>query len=281
MSVFTRFRRWLLNKKRWRYRLKHSFLFRLWRKTLRLLLYDLFDELERTRLLNEMIFAEMTKDSFIRTSGLAHEVAYWDRTLQKGAPQKAEKTQIANESLQYLLELKEHFPADQISILDVGSGPFTVIGSHYGDVRLNITAVDPLARYYEDLIKKYALDPPVKTIFAEAERLSALFAPESFVWVHARNSIDHASQPVEAIREMIALVEPGGMLTLMHRSNEGEKESYSGFHQWNLFQEGGVFYVCGRQRSAAVNVNEMVPNDWDVRAYDKGVFVVFEARRPL
>ena len=101
--------------------------------------------------------------------------------------------------------------------------------------------------------------------------------------MNAENSIDHASSPVQAIREMIALVKPGGMLTLRHRSNEAINESYSGFHQWNLYQENGIFYVCGRERNAAVNVNDMVPSGWNIRAYDEAGTdrVIFEARRPL
>jgi len=260
---------------------EHWFLTRQIRKAVRLLLHDLFREVELTRLTNEMILAEMKKDSFVRISGAVYEVAFWDRRLHRGIPARAGKTQITGRDMDYLQQLTQRFPLDRISILDVGAGPFTTIGTYFGDTRLNITPVDPLAHYYDVLMKKFALDPPAKTIFAEAEKLSVLFAPESFVWVNARNSIDHASQPVDAIREMIALVKPGGMLTLVHASNEAINEGYAGFHQWNLFQENGIFYVCGRDRNAAVNINEMIPSDWDVRAYDEQKYVIFEACRPL
>ena len=247
------------------------------------MLHDLFREVHLTRLTSEIILAEMKKDSFVRISGTVHEVAFWDRRLHRGIPERAGKTQITGHYLNYLQELMKRFPADQVSILDVGTGPFTTIGTYLDDIPLCITAVDPLAPYYDDLINKYALDPPVKPIFAEAENLSALFAPEAFVWVNAENSIDHASSPVDAIREMVALIKPGGMMTLRHRRNEAINESYSGFHQWNLFQENGVFYICGRERSNAVNINDMIPNEWDVRAYDETDTdrVIFEVRRPL
>ena len=271
--------------KRW---LKHGFLPRLIRKTIRLMLYELFHEVERSRLTSEMVLAEMKKISFVRVSGTTHEIVFWDRLLAQGMDPNAKKRQVGKYHLDYLQELTKRFPVDQVSILDVGSGPFTTIGAYFGDVQLNITAVDPLAPYYECLARKYAIDRPVKTIFAEAEKLSASFAPESFVWVNAENSIDHTSQPVDAIREMIALVKPGGMLTLRHRTNEAELELYSGFHQWNFFQENGIFYVCGRERSAAVNINEMVPSGWEVRVYNSdwggkanaGDYVYFELRRP-
>ena len=257
------------------------YLSRLILRTVRLLLHDLFREIELNRLTNEMILAEMKRDSFVRISGAVHEVAFWDRRLHQGIPERAGKTQLAGRYLSYFQTLTKHFPIDQTSILDVGAGPFTSIGTYIGDIRLCITAVDSLAPYYDNLIEKYALDPPIRTIFAEAEKLSALFAPESFVWVNAENSIDHAAQPVEAIREMVSLVKPGGMITLRHRSNEAIKESYSGFHQWNLYQESGIFYVCGRHREAAVNINKMIPSDWSIRTYDEQDFVIFEARRPL
>ena len=282
MSILAKF------KSKTRYWLKHGFIPRLIRKMIRLVLWELFHEVERSRVTSEMILAEMKKTSFVRVSGTIHEVVFWDRLLAQGASGYAKKKQIGKYHLDYFQELTKHFPVDQVSILDVGSGPFTTIGSYFGDVQLNVTAVDPLAPYYEDLARKYAIDRPVKTIFAEAEKLSALFAPESFAWVNAENSIDHSSQPVEAIREMIALVKPGGMLTLRHRKNEADLEGYTGFHQWNFFQEDGIFYVCGRERSIAVNINEMVPDDWVLRVYDSdwggkantGEYVFFEARRP-
>ena len=246
-------------------------------------MHDLFREVELTRLTNEMILAEMKNDSFVRISGEVYEVAFWDRRLHRGIPARAGKTQIAGHDLNYFLELTKNFPVDQISILDVGAGPFTTIGTYFEESRLNITAVDPLADCYDALIRKYALEPPAKTIFAEAEKLTALFAPASFVWVNARNSIDHTASPVDAIREMMTLVKPGGMMTLRHESNEAINEGYSGFHQWNLYQENGTFYVCGRDRDAAVNISEMIPNDWDARSYnetDNGQNqVIFEARR--
>ena len=280
MSFFSKLERWLANR-------RHGLLVRSIRKAVRLLFYDLFREVELSRLANEMILAEMKKDSFVRMSGLLNEVAFWDRHLSLvGVPYNCKERQIAGRHFKYYQELKERFSAAEINILDVGAGPFTVIESHLGDVRLNITAVDPLAPYYDELIRKYALVPPVRTIFGEAEKLTALFAPNSFAWVNAQNSIDHAESPFEAIREMIALVKPGGIMTMLHESDEAINTGYSGFHQWNFFQENGVFYICGRERSAAVNVNEMVPSGWSVNVYDderewnKRKLVIFEARRP-
>jgi len=283
MSVFSIFERWLKAR-------RNGLLVRSVRKAVRLLFYDLFHEVELSRLANEIILAEMKKDSFIRISGTLSEIAFWDRLFSKQIPKRAtEKTQITGRHLKYFQELEQNFPVDQINILDVGAGPFCPIGSHFGDTRLNITAVDPLAPYYDALIKKYALDPPVKTIFANAEKLTALFSPDSFIWVNAENSIDHSESPIEAIRAMITLVKPGGMMTLRHESDEALNTNYSGFHQWNLFQENGIFYVCGRNRDAAVNINKMVPSGWGVTVYEEvqkmgfGTrnMVFFEARRPL
>jgi len=111
----------------------------------------------------------------------------------------------------YLRELIDVAAGAQIRVLDVGAGPLTSIGRKWPGRELHITAVDPLAAEYDDLLRKLDIDPPCRTTFALAEELSAIFTPSSFDLVHSRNAIDHSKDVLKAIEEMIRVVNPDAM----------------------------------------------------------------------
>ena len=133
-----------------------------------------------------------------------------------------------------------------VRVLDVGAGPLTNTGYHWPGRELRITAVDPLADEYRELYRRYGIKPPVETVYGRAEELSSLFGPESFDLVQACNSLDHAADPLRGLREMVACVRRGGWVILNHRADEGRKERYRGFHQWDFSLHRGRFHICGR-----------------------------------
>ncbi len=124
--------------------------------------------------------------------------------------------------------------ANEISILDVGAGPLTILGYRYPGKRLTITPVDPLADKYERLLRDAHLDPPVRTIGVAGEALLEHFGPHTFDIAYATNSLDHSADPLAIISNMAAVVRPGGVVLLRHKRNEGESARYGGLHQWNF-----------------------------------------------
>ena len=60
----------------------------------------------------------------------------------------------------------------RISILDVGSGPVTSVGRRYVDFQIEISAYDPLADSYREMLDLHGIRPPVATEFALAEDLN-------------------------------------------------------------------------------------------------------------
>jgi hypothetical protein len=79
----------------------------------------------------------------------------------------------------YLRELIDAPAGAQIKVLDVGAGPLTSIGRKWPGRELHITAVDPLAAEYDDLLRKLNIDPPCRTTFALAEELSGIFTSQT------------------------------------------------------------------------------------------------------
>jgi SAM-dependent methyltransferase len=122
----------------------------------------------------------------------------------------------------------------RVRILDVGAGPLTFVGKRWPGHDVELAAVDALADRYDALLAEYGVTPPVRTRRCDSERLSEMFPPDSFDIACAAWTIDHSYEPLRAIRQMVAVVRPGGIVLLLHYPNEAENEVYHGQHQWNL-----------------------------------------------
>jgi SAM-dependent methyltransferase len=145
----------------------------------------------------------------------------------------------------------DRIAADTIRILDVGAGPLTKLGKKHPSKKLEITAIDVLATSYDRLLRKLKIEPLVRTIYADAERLEERFGADRFDIVHGQNCIDHTSDPIRAIREMIAVTRPGGFVILYHAENEGQREGYRDVHRWDFACAGESFVIrdsTGRER---------------------------------
>lgn len=132
---------------------------------------------------------------------------------------------------------------EHVRILDVGSGPLTVLGKRWNGHRIEITAVDPLADRYAELFERVGLEPLVRPVAGEAERVSESFPPDSFDLAYAQNCLDHGYDPLRSIEQMLELVRPGGCVLLEHAIDEGEYMNYDGPHQWNFRAEDGRFAI--------------------------------------
>ena len=146
----------------------------------------------------------------------------------------------------HLAPYVDRIDAASVSILDVGSGPLTKLGKKHPSKRLEITAVDLLADDYDRLLAELDIVPPVRTIYADAEKLVERFGHDAFDVVHGQNCIDHTSDPQRAIEEMVAVSKPGGWVVMYHAENEGEREHYNQLHQWNFTCEAGAFIIRDR-----------------------------------
>jgi SAM-dependent methyltransferase len=135
---------------------------------------------------------------------------------------------------------------DRVRVLDVGSGPLTKLGKKHLSKRIEITATDILADEYDRLLGEFGIVPPVRTIYADAERLVEQFGPDAFDVVNGQNCIDHTAHPREAIEQMVAVTRPGGYVVLFHAENEGQREHYDQLHQWNFTCEDGAFIIRDR-----------------------------------
>ncbi|MEH6627084.1 MAG: class I SAM-dependent methyltransferase [Motiliproteus sp.] len=139
-------------------------------------------------------------------------------------------------------EILDKYFCPDMKILDVGSGPITGVGYCYDGNVLNITACDPNAVEYNDMLQEKNIVPPVVTVFAHGESLSDEIEGE-FEWINCNNALDHAGRPDKVLIEMRKLLKTGGVVSLYHEINEGVREGYRGYHKWNI-KPSGVDGFC-------------------------------------
>ena len=172
-----------------------------------------------------------------KNMGQRMEISFWKNLIgNKKHKYKEEFMARINKNREvrgYHREILDQIYKEDLRILDVGSGPITKIGYYYNDQKLNITACDPNAKAYNELLERSQLESPVKTIFAEGEKLSTTLTGK-FDWINCENALDHMEDPDKALQEMKKLLAPQGMISLFHEINEGIHRAYTGYHKWNI-----------------------------------------------
>ena len=146
------------------------------------------------------------------------------------------RSDVARESVRDCLR---QIKAQYVSMIDVGSGPLSTLGTRFPGKHVHLIAVDPLADEYNALLQRRGIDPPVRPIPCAGEDLLDHFAPASFHIAFSENALDHAADPVRVIRNMFELVKPAGFVILDHGRNTGEYAAYGQLHQWNFDERNG------------------------------------------
>lgn len=206
----------------------------------------------------------LTKISFLHSEkakwkeGIKSEIDFWDDYFfNKGLRWKEDYNNRLNPDLELQERPAGLLPSQlDIHILDVGAGPLTFLGKKFEGNHIDIIAVDPLADEYEILLAKYHITPLVKTQKIAAEELSRFYNKSTFDLVFARNCIDHAYNPENAILQMIDVVKKGKYFLLEHRQNEAVNENYAGLHQWNFsVSSGGDFLISSISKTVNIKKN--------------------------
>jgi len=190
---------------------------------------------------------------------LPSEVSFWEDYIRtRGGNCHAEeeftfRTAADSELQPWLREWLNVPDGTELRALDVGAGPLTWIGKKWGDRRLHIVAVDPLADSYNTLMDRYGIQPPVRTECGNGEDIVARFGAQAFDLVFARNSLDHSFDAIRAVTSIVEVAKPGGVIFLWHNPDEAEGLDYQGLHQWNFRLENGELIVWRGTHKLNVN----------------------------
>lgn len=215
-------------------------------------------------------------------SGIGHEIEFWEQWIAtrgaKWSQDFAQRLDPERPLQEEIARYARRIPRPRVEILDVGAGPLTWLGRRMPGKTLHITAIDPLAQHYDGLLTRFGIDPPVRTQPGLAEELTQQFPPGSFDIVHARNALDHAIDPLRAIHQMLVVARSDGHVLLFHHENEGQREGYEGFHQWDFFLADGEF-LMRRADGMELNVSQVLAAEADVSASSHNAYVTVAIRR--
>ena len=193
---------------------------------------------------------------------LSDEVQYWRSLFDGSCPDKSSVSAFhervtKNRPFQTPLErLVRHVNSDVVRVLDVGAGPMTHVGTLYKKRKIEVTAIDPLAREYDLLFGEFNLVPRIRTRTGYAERLSDIFSENSFDLVFCRNALDHSYDPLSGIFQMIRVCKIDSYCWLQHAVNEGEKQHYQGLHQWNFFPDRDDLIISGKPGTQSTSLTK-------------------------
>ena len=119
----------------------------------------------------------------------------------------------------------------EIKIADIGSGPFSTIGSYLQGVDLKIYHSDK--RDFVDFWKERNITPIVSI---EVQNMEHMTYPDNFFdIVHCANALDHTKDAYKAVEEMIRICKPGGWVYIICNLDQ---LSVAGKHYWNAKQDG-------------------------------------------
>jgi ubiquinone/menaquinone biosynthesis C-methylase UbiE len=157
------------------------------------------------------------------------------------------------ELMGYIVDLKKTNNG-RIKLLEVGSGPVSLLALAAVENLCDIVAVDPLAKEYEKIMTDKGYFYPVKPIRGKGEKLLDLFSANTFDMVYSSNALDHMQSPGRAFKNMYNVTKKGGIIFIEGLVNEGKRTGYSGLHRFNLFPEKGILYYS-RWADKAIDIS--------------------------
>lgn len=144
----------------------------------------------------------------------------------------------------------------EVEILDVGCGPISRLAWGVEMQKFNLTAVDPLAKFYKTLLALYRISYPVKPIPCAGEDILNLFQAQQFDIVYSQNALDHASNVDVCIKNISTVLKPGGIFHLEGFTKEGTKQKWQGLHKHDLsIIDGALFW--NNQQGDVKNLTQM------------------------
>jgi SAM-dependent methyltransferase len=124
-------------------------------------------------------------------------------------------------------------------LLELGSGPVSILAFGIDEGLFTVVAVDPLALPYRYLLRFYGVTYPIQPLPGQGEALLKQFSPASFDIAYSSNALDHTRSPRRCLEQMCEVVRPGGFLLLEGFVREGTHGNWSGLHQHDLLTEHG------------------------------------------
>lgn len=226
----------------------------------------------------------MKKNDLINkwTKGIPYEVAFWNNVYRW---KKTFNGLMAWANYGKTICL-DNFDANTFliscnnpKVLDVGCGmsyaPGNYINKNGNNILIDIHYIDPLAHYFNRILKRYKRNMP-QIEFGMMEYLTSFYKENTIDLVIIQNALDHSAIPIKGIMEALAILKIGGVLYLNHHPKEAEKENYKGFHQYNITNENSRLIIYNK--TERYDINEIIHGfaSIDVKLYNNNITTVIK-----
>jgi SAM-dependent methyltransferase len=141
-----------------------------------------------------------------------------------------------------------------LKILDIGSGPISVLrwGAIQGEI--SITGVDPLLNMYALVLARHGLDtlPKIRCdreIVGFGEDLDELLPDDKFDMVYSQNALDHTQQPMRVIEQISRHLAPHGIAVIQVATREGTRRKWDQLHKTDIFLKDSVLMFAHQHTS--------------------------------
>jgi SAM-dependent methyltransferase len=189
-----------------------------------------------------------------RRQGLRDELGFWDSYLRDCHAEVCdpESWQAAFPAalLPHIQVVAGEGPPP--SVLELGSGPVSLLAWGVDQGLIAVTAVDPLADAYAALLDRHGCSYPVRPRRGDGETLSGLFEDGTFDIAYSSNAIDHTASPRRSMEQLARTVRRGGIILCEGFEREGSHEGWWGLHQHDLVAEEGHLVEYGRDQRRTV-----------------------------
>ncbi len=167
-------------------------------------------------------------------------------------------------------------------VLDVGSGPVSLLAHGHKQGLIELTATDILANEYKTLLEVYGHSSAmegIEVVNSIAETLGSSFAGRKFDIIYCNNAIDHTDSPKNSLAEMTKIAEPGAYIIVSGRQREGTSEGWDGIHMHDLLLEDDILYREGKDGERTRLDNDLYLDTLFVNASQQDfidMFIVYE-----
>ncbi len=144
-------------------------------------------------------------------------------------------------------------------VVDLGSGPLSVLAAAHEHGAVDVTAVDPLADDYARLIDERGWDYPVVPTAGSGETLADVVGRDAVSVVYCRNALDHAASPRRCLEQIRDALRPGGLFLVEGVAFEGTHQNHEGLHGFDLFVASGALRCRDADDDVDIDVDGLVP----------------------
>lgn len=184
-----------------------------------------------------------------------HTLCYWEQWMStKGMPQQSYWARMANHELQndirnavQQIAINSH---RIIRVLDAAAGPATILGSVWPGHDLALHACDALAHKYNQLLREYKLDPPIRSVHARLERIHRRYPRNYFDVIYLHNGLGQIVNAESALVALLRILRPGGTLFI------GESTRRAAVHSWRIVVNDAGVVLEGATNS--LNLTQML-----------------------